>query len=136
MSLPNYGTYVPENKTMQIEITSADPSAGQIQGTYQHNFPPIDAAINAPVNIIHVTGGIGGYSWVNNNDGGSGSAPFCINFTASIRPDGWPYCLVDFWNGYYTIDNSIVISGTRSYVKDDGTATTVNLGTLELYLIP
>jgi len=136
MSIPQNGTYVPENKTMQIEIISADASKSTIEATYQHNFPPVDAEINPPVNVIHITGEIGKFYWVENNDGGSGTAPFSINFTASIRPDGWPYCLVDFWNGYYSTENTIVLTGTRSYVKNDGTAISVGLGTLTLYLVP
>lgn len=126
VSVPLLGTYASLDSTMQIEITSADPSNGQIKGTYIHNF--------TPEGKITVEGKIGGYAWVNNNDGGSGTAPFSINFTASVRPDGWPYCIVDFWNGFYTSANSLVLSGIRSYVKNDGTTQSTVLGTLELYL--
>ena len=126
VTVPELGTYTPLDNTMQIEITSADPSNGEIQGTYTHHFTPEDE--------ITVTGKIGGYAWVDNNDGGSGTAPFSINFTASVRPDGSPYCIVDFWNGFYTKVNSLVLSGVRSYVKNDGTTQSTVLGTLELYL--
>ncbi|QHI38949.1 hypothetical protein IMCC3317_43490 [Kordia antarctica] len=126
MSVPKTGTYAPLNKTLTITIESADPSDGQIQGTYVHNFTP-----EGP---ITVSGKVGGYAWVKNNDGGTGTAPFHINFTASVRPEGSPYCIVDFWNGFYTNDDTIVITGSRSYVKNDGTTQSIGLGTLELYL--
>lgn len=125
-SVPTIGLYMPTNKTMRIEITSADSSNGEIQGTYENDYTPEETMI--------VKGKIGGYAWVSNNDGGSGTAPFCINFTASERPNGWPYCMIDFWNGFYTKTNSIVLTGTRSYVKNDGTTMSIGLGTLELYL--
>ncbi|WP_298517454.1 hypothetical protein [uncultured Kordia sp.] len=126
MSLPTLGTYAPTNQTMSIEITGADAGTGTIEGTYEHKY--------TPEGTMSVNGKIGGYAWVNNNDGGNASAPFSINFTVSERPDGFPYCLVDFWNGFYTKSNSIVITGVRSYVKDDGTTQSIGLGTLELYL--
>ncbi|WP_046745935.1 hypothetical protein [Kordia zhangzhouensis] len=124
--VPVYGTYKPSNNTFEVTITSADPSNGQIQGTYIHHY--------TPEGEITVTGKIGGYAWVHNNDGGSGTAPFSINFTVSVRPDAYSYCIVDFWNGFYTKTNSIVLSGVRSYVKNDGTTQSIGLGTLELYL--
>lgn len=129
MSLPTLGLYMPQNKTMRITITSADPTTGTIQGTYENDYTPEGTMI--------VTGKIGGYAWVNNNDGGVRTAPFSINFTVSERPEGFPYCLVDFWNGFYSksdSSDSIIITGTRSYVKNDGTVQSIGLGTLELYL--
>lgn len=126
MALPTLGLYIAGNKTMRIEITSADPSTGVIEGTYENDYTPEGTMI--------VKGKIGGYAWVNNNDGGDGSAPFSINFTVSERPTDFPYCLVDFWNGFYSKSNSIIITGTRSYVKNDGTTQSIGLGTLELFL--
>jgi hypothetical protein len=125
-SVPKYGTYAPQNNTMSIEITNADPSSGRIQGTYTHKY--------TPEGQIDIDGNIGGYAWVKNNDGGSGTAPFSINFTVSKRPNGFPYCIVDFWNGFYTASDSLVMSGIRSYVKQDGTTQSVVLGTLEFFL--
>jgi len=127
-SVPKYGTYKPQNETMEITITNATPSNGQIEGSYTHKY--------TPEGQIDITGKIGGYAWVANNDGGEATAPFSINFTVSVLPEGNPYCIVDFWNGFYTIGDSLVLSGVRSYVKNDGTTQSVVLGTLELYLQP
>jgi len=126
MSIPTPGLYMSPSKTIRIEITKADPTTGVIEGTYENDYTPEGTMI--------VKGKIGGYAWVNNNDGGEGSAPFSINFTVSERPIDYPYCLVDFWNGFYSKSNSIVITGTRSYVRNDGTVQSIGLGTLELKL--
>lgn len=122
--VPLIGTYSASNETMQIEITNADPSNGQIQGTYKHNF--------TPEGKITITGKIGGYAWVSNTTGGSGTAPFHINFTVSKRPNDFPYCIIDFWNGYYSKENTIIITGVRSYVNKSGTKEVTSLGTLTL----
>ncbi|WP_420572483.1 hypothetical protein [Kordia sp.] len=124
-TIPKLATYSSLDGTVEITISSVDPSIGEIQGTYKHNFTPKGA--------ITVSGKIGGYAWVNNSEGGSGTAPFNINFTASVRPDGFPYCIIDFWNGFYTTQNTLMLSGVRSYVNNDGTTQSIVLGTLELY---
>ena len=136
-SIPKNGTYAPINKTMSIQITNVDTTTGVIEGIYTHLY--------TPEGKIEVNGNIGGYAFVKNNDGGSGTAPFSINFTVSELPDGAPYCIVDFWNGFYTIvtseaDNTpgdvLVMSGIRSYVKSNGVTQSTVLGTYEFQYTP
>jgi len=122
--VPIIGTYSALDETIQIQITSANPSNGQIQGTYTDNFTPEGKII--------VTGNIGGYAWVKDTNGECGQAPFHINFTIYKSPNDLSYTLVDFWNGYYTKNNTIIISGVRSYVTTTGTKEAKSLGTLTL----
>ena len=59
-------------------------------------------------------------------------APFCIRFTGSVRPDKFPYCIVDSWNGAYQTDNTMLLSGTRAYVNNKGAVQVTFLGHRDL----
>ncbi|WP_298517448.1 hypothetical protein [uncultured Kordia sp.] len=123
MAVPNLGKYKSPNKTIEIEINSANPSNGTIQAEYENEF--------TPVGVLSVKGQLGEYRWVDNPGGGSGTAPFTINFTASSRPAGRPYSITEIWNGYYTKKNTLLLTGTRGYVNKNGDVVSVGLGTVE-----
>jgi hypothetical protein len=120
-TVPQLGTYLSQDGHVKIQIDGANPSNGQITGIYATN--------ESPEGPLTVKGAIGIYEWVANQQGQAGAAPFCIRFTASIRPDKFPYCIVDTWNGAYQTDNTLLLAGTRAYVNNKGVVQISFLGT-------
>lgn len=69
--------------------------------------------------------------WVYNNEKENTQiAPVLINFRASKRPEGSPYAIVDTWNGYYETDHSMILTGSRCYVNENGKTNSTSLGTM------
>ncbi len=120
-NVPQLGTYLSQDGHIKIQIESANPSNGQITGIYATNDSPQGPFSNSGV--------VGSYSWVSNSQGQAGNAPFCISFNGSVRPDGFPYCIIDHWNGAYQTDNTLLLAGTRSYVNNKGVVQVTSLGT-------
>ncbi|HSR67323.1 MAG TPA: hypothetical protein VLU25_05225 [Acidobacteriota bacterium] len=119
MSVPVLGTYESENGNFKIQITSANPSNGQIEGTYETNYSPKGG--------FKVSGKIGNYSWV----APAGNAPFVITFSVLRRPDGFPYAIRDTWTGAYQKGDTMWLDGSRSYINEAGNPQQVGgLGTL------
>jgi hypothetical protein len=59
-----------------------------------------------------------------------GVAPFSIAFSASVRPEpGRPYVLQDHWIGGYQTNNTLLLTGSRSFVNSDGVVESISLGT-------
>jgi hypothetical protein len=122
MSVPKLGTYISSDNNYKIQINSANPSNGQITGAYEAKSSPEGSFIDQ--------GATGGYAWVTNQQGQSGVAPFNIRMIGSVRPSGFPYCIVDTWNGAYQTDNSLLMQGSRAYVNSKGVIQVTNLGNL------
>ncbi|HEY0554009.1 MAG TPA: hypothetical protein VGG20_07050 [Thermoanaerobaculia bacterium] len=120
-NIPQTGTYLSQDNHFKIQIDSADPTNGQITGMYETTESPEGPFVSQ--------GTVGHYSWVNNAQGQSGVAPFNISFNGSIRPNGWPYCIVDSWDGAYEMDNTLLLAGTRAYVNSKGGVEVASLGT-------
>lgn len=120
-TVPQTGTYLSQDGHVKIQIESADSSNGQITGIYATN--------ESQEGPFTDKGSIGVYAWVANAQGKAGGAPFCIRFTGSHRPDKFPYCIVDTWNGAYQTDNTMLLAGTRSYVNNKGVVQVTFLGT-------
>jgi hypothetical protein len=127
MSVPLLGTYQSPDKHFKIQIDGANASDGQITGLYATN--------ESPVGLFTSQGTIGHYAWVANAQGKAGQPPFNINFTGSARPDGFPYCIIDMWNGAYQTDNSMLLAGTRAYVNNQGVVQVVSLGIQKFVLM-
>lgn len=122
-NLPQLATYVSEDNNFKIQITSANPSNGEIDAVYETSY--------SPEGSFTVKGKIGQYSWVHSeSQGRDGVAPFSIRFTASMRPDGRTYCIYDTWTGAYQVTDTLLMEGARSYVNSKGIVETRNLGTL------
>ncbi|MBS1914313.1 MAG: hypothetical protein JST22_20150 [Bacteroidetes bacterium] len=121
-TVPLLGTYLSSNGNFKIDITSANPSNGEIQGTYAANY--------SPVGPITENGSIGTYAWVSNSAGQAGGTPFSIRFQVGVRPGGFPYCVMDSWTGAYLTDNTMLLEGARSYVDNKGVVQVGSLGTL------
>jgi len=122
-NVPQLGTYVSEDNNFVIQIISANASNGVINAQYKASY--------SPQGPISVSGDIGSYAWVTNSQGQTGVAPFHIAFSASVRPEKWPYCTCDMWNGAYQVDNTLLMDGTRSYVDNKGVIKVQTLGTLK-----
>jgi hypothetical protein len=122
-AVPQYGKYVAEGENYSITITSTKSSIGQITAEYKAN--------NSQVGPLKVSGNIGKYSWVYSNSQGKRShvAPFGIRFDMSVRPSGYQYNIYDSWTGAYQVDNSLLMSGVRSYINNDGIVEVRSLGT-------
>ena len=120
-NVPQLGTYLSQDGHIKIQIESADSSNGQITGIYATN--------ESPEGPFTSQGTIGHYAWVANAQGQAGQAPFCISFTGSVRPDKFPYCIVDSWNGAYQTNNTMLLAGTRAYVNNKGVVQVTSLGT-------
>ena len=121
-SVPHLTTYTSEDKNFKIQIKSADPSNGAITAAYETTYSPQGPFTDpsAP----------GTYAWVfSDQQGKDGVAPFNIRIAGSIRPDKRPYCIVDTWNGAYQTDNTLLMSGSCSYVNSKGVVQVTNLGT-------
>ncbi|HEW97148.1 MAG: hypothetical protein DRR16_21080 [Candidatus Parabeggiatoa sp. nov. 3] len=114
--VPQFGKYVAEGGNYSIEITSTNSSIGQITAEYNASY--------SPAGPLSVKGDIGQYSWVKYN-----VAPFGIRFGMKVRPSGWPYIIFDNWTGAYQVDNTLLLSGVRSYVNSDGVIEVRTLGT-------
>jgi hypothetical protein len=123
MSVPQLSVYMPENKAFKIQIDSATPSNGHINGTYESQFSP-EGGFSA-------TGHIGTYSWVTSDaaQGKSGVAPFCIRFSGVTRSSNFDYCIYDTWNGVYLDNDTMLLTGTRGYVNSRGVIESICLGT-------
>lgn len=128
MSSPKKGEYISENGNIKITITETNISNGEIQGSYYHAHTPNEEG------ELKVQGEIGGFRWVDNNAGGSGTAPYSIYFIIRKRPENYRYSIIEIWNGYYTEENIMVLSGTQSYVDNKGVNTSVDFGTTEFTL--
>ncbi len=113
--LPRVGIYKNEDYEITITISSTNASTGIITGIYHANFSP-----EGPP--LETTGTIGNYTWVTNSEGKSGDAPFIISFSASKCPAGRPYCIIEHWNGVYRKDDTMLLTGTSSYVNNKGVA--------------
>lgn len=124
MAVPQLGTYLSEDGNFKLEITSANPSNGQIGGTYETQYSPEGG--------FKVTNdSIAQYSWVfNDKQGKDGVAPFSLSIQANVRPEGRPYSIYDRWAGAYQTDNSLLMEGSRSYVNSKGVVEAMSLGTL------
>ena len=121
-AVPQYGKYVAEGENYSITITSANSTTGQITAEYKAN--------NSQVGPLNVSGNIGKYSWVySNSQGTDGVAPFGIRFQMPVNPSGYPYNICDSWTGAYQVDNSLLMSGVRSYINNDGIVEVRSLGT-------
>jgi hypothetical protein len=120
-NVPQLGTYLSQDGHIKIQIESANPSNGQMTGIYATN--------EGPEGPFTSSGAIGIYAWVANQQGQAGAAPFNIRFTGSVRPDKFPYCIVDSWNGAYQTDNTLLLAGTRAYVNNKGVVQVTSLGT-------
>lgn len=125
-AVPELGKYIAEGGNYSIEITSANSSNGQIEGTYHTNF--------SQAGELNVTGKIGQYHWVySNSQGKDGVAPFGIRFQIAVRPDKRAYNIFDNWTGAYQINNTLLMSGVRSYVNNKGTVEVISLGTKKFF---
>ena len=122
MSVPILGIYRPANKDYFIEVAEATPANGQIHGGYGARFAPEGGM---------KSGLIGFYAWV--NSAGNNSAPFVISFRGFSRPAG--HVVLDQWNGFYRKDDTMLLTGTRAYVNEDGTSESICLGTMLFALI-
>lgn len=120
MSVPQLATYMSQDGTVKIQIKGANPANGEITGVIATN--------SSPQGPFNTQGTIGHYAWVANSQGKSGQAPFNINFVNSVRPDGFPYCIVDMWNGAYQTGNTMQLAGTRAYVNNQGLVQLASLG--------
>ncbi|KAI0558152.1 hypothetical protein FGB62_230g014 [Gracilaria domingensis] len=122
MGLPNHGTYTSDDGVHKIIITRTVSSNGQIDGDYVSSSSPA-----GPLSISSLKGD---YMWVKSKEQGrDGVAPFTIRFWAKQRPDGRPYAIIDSWSGGYQKDNTMLLSGTRAYVNEDGVVQAISLGT-------
>ncbi len=120
--VPQFGKYVAEGGNYSIEITSTNSSIGQITAEYNASY--------SPAGPLNVKGNIGQYAWVySNSQGKNGVAPFGIRFGMKVRPKGWPYVIFENWTGAYQVDNTLLLSGVRSYVNSDGVIEVRTLGT-------
>jgi len=128
MSSPKKGEYISQNGEIKITITETNISNGEIQGSYYHAHTPNEEG------ELKVEGEIGQFRWVDNNAGGSGTAPYSIFFTIKKRPEDYRYSIVEIWNGYCTEKNTMVLSGTQSYVDNKGINTSIDFGTIEFAL--
>ncbi|WP_431262139.1 hypothetical protein ACQ859_18405 [Roseateles chitinivorans] len=121
-ALPLEGTYTSPDGYYTLTITSSNPWDGTIVGSYMSAVSPIGPYVE--------TGTIGQFAWVNNSAGQSGGAPFSISFEGKRRPNDWSYHFREAWNGVYRVDNTILASGTRTYVNSSGLILVVNLGSM------
>ncbi|HVR99583.1 MAG TPA: hypothetical protein VMW27_23365 [Thermoanaerobaculia bacterium] len=122
-NVPQLGTYVSEDTNFAIKIDSANPSNGQIDGSYKASY--------SPEGPFSAQGSIGTYAWVfSDSQGKDGVAPFSLRVSGSIRPNKNPYCIMDTWTGAYRADNTLLMEGSRSYVNSKGSVQTASLGTL------
>ncbi|PXF40281.1 hypothetical protein BWQ96_10008 [Gracilariopsis chorda] len=122
MGLPEHGVYTSDDGVQKITISSTNSSNGQISGIYESSSSPV-----GPLSIQSMKGN---YMWVRSQEAGrDGVAPFVIRFFAAQRPDGRPYSIVDIWNGGYQTDDTMLLSGTRAYVNQEGVVQSISLGT-------
>ena len=61
--------------------------------------------------------------------GHDGVTPFVIEFTAFQRPTGRAYAIYDIWSGAYQKNDSMILTGTRAYVNEQGVISSIVLGT-------
>mgnify|MGYP003571930748 FL=1 len=122
-AVPQVGKYVSEDNNFSINIMSTDSWKGVINAVYNATY--------GPEGPITVSGNIGGYSWVyNESQRKDGVAPFSIRFTANLRPKNRFYSIYDTWTGAYQANNTLLMSGVRSYVNSKGTVQVRSLGTM------
>lgn len=120
--VPRIATYTSQDGKFAIKIKTANGSTGSISGEYKTN--------ESPEGPIHDQQSSGGFGWVHNdrmrrND----VAPFPIQVTGVKRGDQFGYAIVDVWNGAYQEDNTLRLSGSRSYVNHLGAIEVTSLGT-------
>lgn len=124
MTIPKLGTYTSDDGVHKVNIMSANPAPGEIQGEYTSS--------SSPIGQLFVSNMTGKYWWVSDVVAGTErSPPFVISFLARQRPSGFPYAIVDHWNGAYQSGDKLLLSGTRSYVNQEGVVQVVSLGTKE-----
>lgn len=122
MGVPYHGEYTSEDGVQKVVISSTNSSNGAISGSYK--------TTSSPVGELSIDTMTGLYMWVNNKEQGrDGVAPFVITFTAAQRPSGRPYTIIESWEGGYKTDDSMLLTGTRSYVTEDGDVQSLCLGT-------
>ncbi|PXF43404.1 hypothetical protein BWQ96_06850 [Gracilariopsis chorda] len=122
MGLPRRGTYTSDDGVQKITIENTNSSNGQIEGTYGSSSSPV-----GPLSISNMRGD---FMWVHSQEAGrDGVAPFVIRFFAKQRPSPRAYSIVDSWNGGYQTDDTMLLSGTRAYVNQEGVVQSISLGT-------
>lgn len=121
--VPQHTTYSTKDGSFAIKIKDSDGSTGALSGEYKAKVSP-EGAFNDPLPVT------GGFGWVHSDrKGREDVAPFPLQVLAVKRADKFRYCVTDNWTGAYQEDNSLLMSGSRSYVNSQGVVTVESLGT-------
>lgn len=120
-TVPSLKTYTSKDGNFSIKIKTSNGSTGQVTCDY--------VAKTSPEGQINDTQSIGGFGWVHNdalrrND----VAPFPIQVSGSKRGDQFSYAIVDSWNGAYQPNDTLLMTGSRSYVNSKGLIKVEDLG--------
>lgn len=122
MGVPMIAAYVSEDKRFTITVTRSNAENGRMVGLYNDKHSPIGEFVDSEHNK--------GYAWFNNKQlGRDGVAPFVVTFSTFKRPYGRPYTINYVWNGAYTTNNTMLLTGVRAYVTELGKVKSVCLGT-------
>lgn len=120
--VPFTGTYKSEDGVYKITISSVNSYHGIFSGKYESAKSPEGA-----LNIGDITGS---FRYVmSKSEGRDGVAPFIIGFSTTYRADGRVYAIRDAWEGVYQVGDTLLLTGSRAYVNDDGTTSSTSLGT-------
>ena len=121
--VPQHTAYATKDGSFAIKIIDSNGSTGALSGEYKAKVSPEDA-FSGPQPWT------GGFGWVHSDKMGRDDvAPFPLQVQVTKRADKFRYCVTDNWTGVYQEDNSLLMSGSRSYVNSKGNVTVESLGT-------
>lgn len=107
----------------KIEISSANPYNGKIECRYE--------CFSSPVGPLSIPDMEGRYMCVQSNKKeDTETQQVLINFKALKYQDEFSYVIVDTWNGYYETDDSMILTGSRCSVNENGKTVSTSLGTM------
>lgn len=125
--VPNIGTYTSDDGLYKVTIESVDGWTGKFSGKYK--------ATTSPKGALNIESISGSFSWVaRKSDGKDGVAPFVIGFAASQRSEGRTYVVKDVWEGAYQVNDTLLLTGSRAFVDQNGIAESITLGTKQFIL--
>lgn len=121
--VPELTTYATKDGSFAIKITGSNGSTGALTGEYKAKVSPEDA-FSGPQPWT------GGFGWVHSDKMGRDDvAPFPLHILVVKGADKFRYCVTDNWTGVYQENNSLLLSGSRSYVNSKGNVTVESLNT-------
>ncbi|KFF69073.1 hypothetical protein IW01_13155 [Pectobacterium brasiliense] len=115
------GNYIDKNGLYSLVITEAASHVGRFKGTFTVKDTP-----EGEIQYIIGDTDLAIYAYTENKNIAG------ISFIGFERPDDWRFVLLDSWAGSIKSNGDLLMSGSRSYTKLDGTCQVFSFNNITL----